>query len=77
MAERRTTWTQKNRRDEAADARSTDRAKCRNLLGRTNRDWWPDALQLDILTEQGKSANPYGEDFRLCRGVPTRSITMP
>jgi catalase-peroxidase len=35
----------------------------RNLLGRTNRDWWPQAMQLDILTEQGKSANPYGEDF--------------
>ncbi|MFM7348305.1 MAG: catalase/peroxidase HPI, partial [Erythrobacter sp.] len=35
----------------------------RSLLGRTNRDWWPQALQLDILTEQGKSANPYGEDF--------------
>jgi catalase-peroxidase len=35
----------------------------RSLLGRTNRDWWPEAMQLDILTEQGKSANPYGEDF--------------
>ena len=35
----------------------------RSLLGRTNRDWWPQAMQLDILTEQGKSANPYGEDF--------------
>jgi catalase-peroxidase len=35
----------------------------RSLLGRTNRDWWPEAIQLDILTEQGKSANPYGEDF--------------
>jgi catalase-peroxidase len=38
-------------------------SEMRSLLGRTNRDWWPDALQLDILTEQGKSANPYGEDF--------------
>ncbi len=35
----------------------------RSLLGRTNRDWWPDAIQLDILTENGRSANPYGEDF--------------
>jgi len=35
----------------------------RNLLGRTNRDWWPQALQIDILTEGGRSANPYGEDF--------------
>ncbi|MCR9180759.1 MAG: catalase/peroxidase HPI [Erythrobacteraceae bacterium] len=38
-------------------------AGMRNLLGRTNRDWWPEALQLDILTEGGRSANPYGEDF--------------
>jgi catalase-peroxidase len=35
----------------------------RSLLGRTNRDWWPQAMQLDILKEGGKSANPYGEDF--------------
>ncbi len=35
----------------------------RSLLGRTNRDWWPEAMHLDILTEGGRSANPYGEDF--------------
>ncbi len=38
-------------------------SEIRSLLGRTNRDWWPQAMQLDILTERGKSANPYGEDF--------------
>ncbi|KLE34009.1 catalase/peroxidase HPI [Aurantiacibacter luteus] len=35
----------------------------RALFGRTNRDWWPDALQLDILTQGGKNADPYGDDF--------------
>ncbi len=35
----------------------------RSLLGRTNADWWPETTQLDLLTEEGKSANPYGEDF--------------
>jgi catalase-peroxidase len=35
----------------------------RSLFGRTNRDWWPEAMQLDILTEGGRSANPMGEDF--------------
>jgi catalase-peroxidase len=35
----------------------------RSLLGRTNKDWWPDALQLEILQQGGKSANPLGEDF--------------
>ena len=38
-------------------------SELRSLFGRTNRDWWPEAMQLDILTEEGKSANPYGEDF--------------
>ena len=35
----------------------------RGLFGRTNRDWWPEVMQLDILTEGGRSANPMGEDF--------------
>ncbi len=35
----------------------------RALFGRTNRDWWPETTQLDILTEEGRSPNPYGEDF--------------
>ncbi len=35
----------------------------RSLLGRTNRDWWPEATQLEILTQEGRDANPYGDDF--------------
>ena len=35
----------------------------RSLLGRTNRDWWPDSLNLEILTQEGRSADPLGEDF--------------
>ncbi|MEM6858056.1 MAG: catalase/peroxidase HPI [Pseudomonadota bacterium] len=35
----------------------------RSLLGRTNRDWWPEATQLDILTMEGRTADPYGGDF--------------
>ena len=35
----------------------------RALLGRTNRDWWPDMLQLEILTQGGASADPMGKDF--------------
>ncbi len=34
----------------------------RALLGRTNRDWWPDALAIDILSPNGPS-NPMGDDF--------------
>jgi len=37
--------------------------EARSLLGRTNKDWWPDALQLEILTQQGRNADPMGDDF--------------
>ncbi len=50
-------------------------SEMRSLLGRTNRDWWPDALQLDILTEGGKSANPYGEDFDYAEAFNTLDYT--
>ena len=35
----------------------------RSLLGRTNRDWWPDSLPIDILHQGGVSPDPMGEDF--------------
>ncbi|VWX57436.1 catalase/peroxidase HPI [Sphingorhabdus sp. 109] len=35
----------------------------RSLLGRTNRDWWPNSLQLEILTQGGTSPDPMGPDF--------------
>ena len=38
-------------------------AALRTLLGRTNRDWWPNQLSLDILPQQGTSGDPYGDDF--------------
>jgi catalase-peroxidase len=34
-----------------------------SLLGRTNRDWWPDALPIDILHQGGVSPDPMGDDF--------------
>ena len=38
-------------------------AALRRLLGRTSRDWWPEQLSLEILTQNGVSPNPYGADF--------------
>ncbi|NUT01212.1 MAG: catalase/peroxidase HPI [Sphingomonas sp.] len=35
----------------------------RSLLGRTNLDWWPDSLPLDILSQGGGSPDPMGDDF--------------
>ncbi|MBB3859619.1 catalase-peroxidase [Novosphingobium hassiacum] len=40
-----------------------DNVKPRALLGRTNREWWPDSLPLDILHQGGRSADPMGDDF--------------
>ncbi len=34
----------------------------RALLGRTNRDWWPDALAVDVLSPNG-AADPMGPGF--------------
>jgi catalase-peroxidase len=39
-------------------------AALRSLLGRTNRDWWPNQLSLGILHQNGAaSPNPFGEEF--------------
>ena len=35
----------------------------RSLLGRTNRDWWPNQLSLDILHQHGRRGDPMGDDF--------------
>ena len=35
----------------------------RSLLGRQNRDWWPESLPLDILHQGGASPDPMGEEF--------------
>jgi catalase-peroxidase len=35
----------------------------RSLLGRTNRDWWPDSLPIDILHQGGVSPDPMGAGF--------------
>src|SRR5687768_12244769 len=37
--------------------------KARSLLGRTNKDWWPEALPVDMLHQHGVSPDPMGEDF--------------
>ena len=35
----------------------------RSLLGRQNRDWWPESLPLEILHQGGMSPDPMGEEF--------------
>src|SRR6187549_2020506 len=38
-------------------------AALRALLGRTNRDWWPNQLSLEILHQHGRHGNPMGDAF--------------
>ncbi|NIJ20808.1 catalase-peroxidase [Sphingomonas naasensis] len=38
-------------------------AALRTLLGRTNRDWWPEQLSLEILTQGGVSCDPHDPAF--------------
>ena len=42
-------------------------AALRSLLGRANRDWWPNQLSLEILHQQGLHGNPMGDDFDYAR----------
>ena len=43
--------------------KSKEAGALRSLLGRTNRDWWPNQLTLDILHQQGKTGDPMGDGF--------------
>jgi len=46
-------------------------AALRSLLGRTNRDWWPNQLSLDILSQHGDHGNPMGADFDYAEAFKT------
>ena len=35
----------------------------RTLLGRTNRDWWPETANVELLMQGGRNPDPMGEDF--------------
>ena len=49
--------------------------KARSLLGRTNKDWWPDALPIDMLHQHGVSPTRWAKSSTM----PSRSSssTMP
>ncbi len=48
-----------------------EQAALRSLLGRTNRDWWPNQLSLDILHQGGVSPDPMGADFNYAEAFMT------
>lgn len=47
---------------------SEEGAALRSLLGRTNRDWWPNQISLEILPQ---SSDPMGPDFDYAREFQT------
>ena len=47
----------------------------RALLGRQNKDWWPDALPLEILHQGGKSPDPMGPDYDYAAAFNTIDYT--
>jgi len=42
-------------------------AALRSLLGRGNRDWWPNQLSLEVLHQHGAHGNPMGDAFDYAR----------
>ena len=34
-----------------------------SFAGTTNKDWWPNALNLDILHQHDSKSNPFEQDF--------------
>jgi catalase-peroxidase len=49
--------------DDAAPTGCPVKHARRTLTGRTNRDWWPNQLSLDILHQNGASGDPMGAGF--------------
>ena len=47
----------------------------RALLGRQNRDWWPNQLELDILHQGGISPDPMGKDFDYAKAFESIDYT--
>ena len=61
--DRRETWTQRLTTRARASARS------RAAADTANRDWWPDALDIEMLHRNSNLSDPMGKDVRLRQGV--------
>ncbi|MGH6643416.1 MAG: catalase/peroxidase HPI [Bradyrhizobium sp.] len=45
------------------DAKTDNAGKCPVIHARTNRDWWPNQLNLSVLHQQSSLSNPMGDAF--------------
>ncbi|MDQ2877681.1 MAG: catalase/peroxidase HPI [Pseudomonadota bacterium] len=51
-------------------------AALRTLLGRNNRDWWPNHLSVDILHQKGITGNPMGDDFDYAKAFKSLDLDV-
>jgi catalase-peroxidase len=49
-------------------------AALRSLLGRTNRDWWPNQMSLEILQQDNTPLSPFGAEFDYAREFETLDL---
>ncbi|MBM1001993.1 MAG: hypothetical protein N839_0006215, partial [Desulfofustis sp. PB-SRB1] len=42
--------------------------------GKSNRDWWPDNLNLDMLRQHSEKSDPMGEDFNYAEEFKTLDL---
>ncbi|WP_459606321.1 hypothetical protein, partial [Enterobacter hormaechei] len=45
--------------------------------GRSNRDWWPNQLRVDLLNQHSNRSNPLGEDFDYLSRIVAMSFCEP
>ncbi|HVY56523.1 MAG TPA: catalase/peroxidase HPI [Xanthobacteraceae bacterium] len=58
------------------DAKTDDKTtgKCPVMHGRSNRDWWPDALSIEMLHRNSSLSDPMGRDFEYAREFKTLDL---
>ncbi|HZP70200.1 MAG TPA: catalase/peroxidase HPI [Pseudolabrys sp.] len=60
--------------DAKTDDRSTGQCPFTGTRGRTNRDWWPNMLDLQVLHRNSSLSNPMGEAFDYAREFKTLDL---
>jgi len=44
-------------------------------VGRTNRDWWPNHLRLELLHQHSSKSDPMGKDFEYAKAFRSLDYT--
>ena len=60
--------------DDESECPFTDGNHRRPTRGRSNRDWWPNQLNLKVLHQNSPMANPMGEEFNYAEEFKTLDL---